>query len=714
MTSTLSRAIRHIAAISGRLEEAATPRTLYLSRNVLNAEEIGVWAREQGFEDVKPELFHVTIAYSKAPVNWMKLGSDYYGNVGGTISAGDPNSQFPDGSIVIGAGGPRLIERFDGGAVVLLFACDSLTYRNQRVSDIGGSWDHPTYQPHITLAYDEDNTMVIDTMQAYQGRIVLGPEVFAVLDEDWKEKNYEKSADELAASETDMAAKLRASLKSAGIKAKVRVAPGGGSVQVNQPAYGVDFSNADQVKIRQAAVSLGFVGVRNTKIDVERNTNPATFSFYLTAFVEEAKSLQWYQFNGVANIPLDDGNKHVIGNGDSFGVLDGTVYLNNPNGGKMIKIAGGAMLKSVMSNSTKTKGNMAFAKKGVEAALASIQIVDPEANYCVQPDGSWAKEGSAKYDCRAEPIKGKDLPADAECSNSETASWKEHELATGVVAALGNCAVPFLVKEIAFDTIELAASFAVGDKIEVVSDDGEWYKGKVQSVKGNKVSVVYDGEKEAYPILTKFVRVAGGTKAKAPTKVKPPANAPKFTNVDYLGPYEGDGHPGAGYLRKEALRLNKPVEAIKSARGKDGSWHMYIDPKVEGVFEDAPMMKPSVRDPSTPENNAPAFPKEQRSATKTRNHMVKQYGLKPLRNYTNNPYSDVQTMEGLMSNDSGAQMVKDLVSQGYVKTGRGKSLDLRHPNGGHITVGTAAKGAKTYVTIYGDKKAKPTTIPYYD
>lgn len=82
----------------------------------------------------------------------------------------------------------------------------------------------------------------------------------------------------------ETAAHIRKRLKHEGIKAKVRVAPGGGCVQVNAPAYGVEFSEEEQRKIRFIATCLNLTGVRGTKIVIERMTNPYDFHFYIDIF----------------------------------------------------------------------------------------------------------------------------------------------------------------------------------------------------------------------------------------------------------------------------------------------------------------------------------------------------------------------------------------------------------------------------------------------
>lgn len=82
--------------------------------------------------------------------------------------------------------------------------------------------------------------------------------------------------------EKDVAEKIRKELKIKNIKAKVRISPGGGSVQVNAPAYGVHFSEEDQRQIKTIAKSSGLTLVRGLEINIDRMTNPETFEFYLS------------------------------------------------------------------------------------------------------------------------------------------------------------------------------------------------------------------------------------------------------------------------------------------------------------------------------------------------------------------------------------------------------------------------------------------------
>lgn len=144
----------------------AAPRTLYVRRDVLNAAEIIAWAKGQGFKTTLPaDDMHVTIAFSRTPVDWMAVGSTW------------------EDEVKIPRGGARLMEQF-GEARVLLFNSNMLKWRHEEMKEKGATWDHPEYQPHITISYDPDSPDLA-SVEAYQGEIVLGPEIFQEVKEDW-------------------------------------------------------------------------------------------------------------------------------------------------------------------------------------------------------------------------------------------------------------------------------------------------------------------------------------------------------------------------------------------------------------------------------------------------------------------------------------------------------------------------------------------------
>lgn len=148
----------------------AAPRTLYVSRKLKNADDVLAWAKDQGFANLMPASeLHVTIAYSKAPLDWMKVAPTWQGE-----------------ELKVDAGGPRLMEQF-GEAVVLLFASSDLQWRHREIGEAGATWDHPDYQPHVTITWDRGD-VDLSAVQAYNGPLVFGPEIFAEVDEDWQAK----------------------------------------------------------------------------------------------------------------------------------------------------------------------------------------------------------------------------------------------------------------------------------------------------------------------------------------------------------------------------------------------------------------------------------------------------------------------------------------------------------------------------------------------
>ncbi|MGZ2501757.1 DUF1073 domain-containing protein [Rhizobium leguminosarum] len=143
----------------------AAPRTLYVRRDVVNRADIVRWAKEQGFTDIVPDL-HVTIAYSKQMVDWFAMGESW------------------SSKIEIAAGGPRQMEGLgpDGKYKALLITARELVWRHREFIELGASWDWPDYQPHISIQIGGD--IDLSTVEPYQGKIVLGPEIFEELRED--------------------------------------------------------------------------------------------------------------------------------------------------------------------------------------------------------------------------------------------------------------------------------------------------------------------------------------------------------------------------------------------------------------------------------------------------------------------------------------------------------------------------------------------------
>lgn len=156
-------------AAPGMLADAA-PQPLYVSRKVENAGQVLAHFSAQGMETIEAAELHVTIAYSRQPVDWMKIAPHWAAEA--------------DGKLTIAAGGPRVMEKF-GEATVLLFNSWQLSSRHADIREAGASWDHADYQPHITIAYNTDAD--ISAIKPYTGPILLGPEIFEALQIEWSE-----------------------------------------------------------------------------------------------------------------------------------------------------------------------------------------------------------------------------------------------------------------------------------------------------------------------------------------------------------------------------------------------------------------------------------------------------------------------------------------------------------------------------------------------
>lgn len=152
----------------------SAPQPLYVQRKVVNTGEILAWAKSQGFTaPLDAADLHVTVAYSRKPVDWMKVGT------------GSDWNENELGQLRIAPGGARVVEPLGGeGAVVLMFNSSALAYRHEAIREAGASWDYEGYQPHITITYDP-GTVDLAKVAPYRGAIVLGPEIFEPLNTEW-------------------------------------------------------------------------------------------------------------------------------------------------------------------------------------------------------------------------------------------------------------------------------------------------------------------------------------------------------------------------------------------------------------------------------------------------------------------------------------------------------------------------------------------------
>jgi uncharacterized protein len=139
----------------------AAPRTLYVSRPVLNRGDLQRWATAQGLGELQDDL-HVTIAYSRTPLDWMKVEHEDW-------------NQERDGTIEIPPGGVRIVEPLGDRTAVLLFGSSRLAWRHEQIKRAGAAWDYADYQPHVSLTGEP---VSLEGVEPYRGVIRLGPEKF--------------------------------------------------------------------------------------------------------------------------------------------------------------------------------------------------------------------------------------------------------------------------------------------------------------------------------------------------------------------------------------------------------------------------------------------------------------------------------------------------------------------------------------------------------
>jgi hypothetical protein len=166
---------------------ASGPQPLYVSRKLLpeSGRKLLSWARSQGIPNLEPvDELHVTILYSRQPVDWFAMGSDW--------------TSDPEGRLRVPPGGPRAVERFGDDALVLRFVSNDLKWRHDAMVAAGASHDFDNYAPHITFAKSMDFD-VEQIAEAFQGELLFGPEIFEPIAEETNDPQLETvfSADEL-------------------------------------------------------------------------------------------------------------------------------------------------------------------------------------------------------------------------------------------------------------------------------------------------------------------------------------------------------------------------------------------------------------------------------------------------------------------------------------------------------------------------------------
>lgn len=141
----------------------AKKKTLYVSRNVIDGDNLIKFAKDQGIKEIidQKEL-HVTVAFSKTKVDWSEFEKD-------------------TSDLDISLKNAKLEKLWD--AIVIKFDSDALQKRWKAYTDGGASWDYDDYMPHISLSYNNDQD--ISKMDNFSWDLTLGGEILAEIDEEY-------------------------------------------------------------------------------------------------------------------------------------------------------------------------------------------------------------------------------------------------------------------------------------------------------------------------------------------------------------------------------------------------------------------------------------------------------------------------------------------------------------------------------------------------
>lgn len=157
----------------------AAPRSLYVRRQLLNVSEFVRWASDQGIKGImSSDQLHVTVLYSKTPVDWLSMRADWAGDAKGRLT--------------VPPGGPRVVEQLGESATVLSFWSDALKWRHMQMVEYGASSDYEDYVAHVTISH-EPQDIDLTKVKAFQGELRFGPEIFEEVDDNWKAKVLEVS-----------------------------------------------------------------------------------------------------------------------------------------------------------------------------------------------------------------------------------------------------------------------------------------------------------------------------------------------------------------------------------------------------------------------------------------------------------------------------------------------------------------------------------------
>lgn len=142
-----------------------TEKTLYVRRDVTNANEIIKHYKDQKIATFPAKELHVTIIFSRTALDWMEVPQSWQETI-----------EYPKG-------GPRVMEILGGDTLALMLPPRQLKWRHDQIIEAGASHDFDSYRPHVSIS--DTFTGDLSDVVPWSGKVNLGHEIFEPLKADW-------------------------------------------------------------------------------------------------------------------------------------------------------------------------------------------------------------------------------------------------------------------------------------------------------------------------------------------------------------------------------------------------------------------------------------------------------------------------------------------------------------------------------------------------
>jgi len=133
---------------------------LWLSRPLINVEDVYSWLRDAGVKKAIPaDQLHLTLATVRDPVEWDNLPLQ------------QDELVFPEGE--------KPVQIFAWTIKALVFSNEQITKRHAQLLELYPTIDHPDFRPHLSLYKGGRMPKAV-----YRGPLIFGPERALPFDDD--------------------------------------------------------------------------------------------------------------------------------------------------------------------------------------------------------------------------------------------------------------------------------------------------------------------------------------------------------------------------------------------------------------------------------------------------------------------------------------------------------------------------------------------------